>query len=82
MRILIDDGASHNFLNYTLAKKLKLCQSQSTHSYKVEMIHNKDSKFLDKYVSQVPLEIQEHKMLLDFQVMHMDQADVVLGHEW
>ena len=28
VRILIDDGASHNFLNYTLVKKLKLCQSQ------------------------------------------------------
>ncbi|MCO5565066.1 hypothetical protein L7F22_018737 [Adiantum nelumboides] len=79
VHLLIDDGASHNFLNYKLVKKLKLPESQSNHSFRVEMIRNKDSEIWDKYVSQVSLEVQGHRMHLDFQVMHMDRADVVLG---
>ena len=35
VRVLIDDGSTHNFLNYTLVKKLRLPQDPSTHSYVV-----------------------------------------------
>ena len=41
--ILIDDGASHNFLNYKLVKKLKLLQTSSSHYYKVELVQEKAS---------------------------------------
>ena len=33
-------------------------------------------------MSNVPLNIQEHTMSLDFQVITMDRTDVVLGREW
>ena len=82
VRILINDGASHKFLNYKLVKKLKLPQSASHHGYKVEMIKDHSTEIWDTYVSQVPLEIQGHTMHLDFQVMNMDRADVVLSREW
>ena len=38
VRILIDDGASHNFLNYKLVKNLKLQQTKSNHVY--ELVKN------------------------------------------
>ena len=44
VRILIDDGASHNFLNYKLVKKLKLPQSASHHAYQVEMIKDRSTE--------------------------------------
>ena len=46
VHILIDDGASHNFLNYTLVKELKLLQTPSTHSYKVGQIFIKIMGYL------------------------------------
>ena len=33
-------------------------------------------------VKDVDVELQGHPMRLDFQVMHMSRADVVLGREW
>ena len=35
--ILMDDGATHNFLNYKLVKKLKLPQTPSEHTYMVPL---------------------------------------------
>ena len=31
VRLLVDDGAKHNFLNYKFVKRLKLQQTPSTH---------------------------------------------------
>ena len=82
VRILIDDGASHNFLNYKLVKKLKLQQTKSTHVYKVDMMSAHDSEVWDTFVAGVALDVQGHTMTLSFHVMNMDRADVVLGREW
>ena len=30
----------------------------------------------------MPVFVQEHTMVLDFQVMNMSRTDVILGHEW
>ena len=46
VRILIDDGALHNFLNYKLVKKLQLPKTKSNHVYKIEMITAHDFKVL------------------------------------
>ena len=46
------------------------------------MIKDRSTEIWDTYVSQVPLKIQGHTMHLDFQVMNMDRADVVLSREW
>ena len=82
VRILVDDGASHNFLNYKLVKKLRLPQSPSSHHYQVDLMNGHDSEIWDTYVHDVPLEVQGYTMNLTFQVMNMDRADVVLSREW
>ena len=46
------------------------------------MIATHESKIWDTYVANVVLTIQEHNMILNFQVMYMDRVDVVLGQEW
>ena len=44
---------------------------------------NGDNKDVwDTEVKSVPLEIQGHTMMLDFHVMHITQADVVLSRAW
>ena len=81
VRILIDDGATHNFLNYKLVKKLKLAKTKSSHHYVVSTIIGDDHDVWDTQAQQVPVFVQEHTMVLDFQVMNMSCADVILGHE-
>ena len=82
VRILVDDGATHNFLNYKLVKKLHLAQTPSTHTYTVSMMNGTDKEVWDTEVKNVALHVQGHTMHLDFHVMNMSRADVVLSHAW
>ena len=82
VRILIDDGATHNFFNYKLVKKLKLAETKSSHRYVVSTIQGDDHDVWDTQVQQVPVFVQEHTMVLDFQVMNMSHADVILGAQY
>lgn len=82
VRALVDDGSTHNFLNYTLVKKLCLPQDSSTHSYVVSLMNGSDKDVWDTEVRDVALELQGHTMKLNFHVMNMTRADVVLGREW
>ena len=82
VRILVDDGATHNFLNYTLVKKLCLQQESSKHKYVVSLMNGNDKDVWDTIVKGVKLEMQNYTMTMDFQVMNMTWADVVLGKEW
>ena len=74
--IMIDDGATHNFLNYALVKRLKLPQSKSDHEYIVYLATGQDSHIWDTIVKKACLKIQDYKASLDFQVMHLVRADV------
>ena len=80
VRILIEDGA--NFLNYKLVKKLKLPEIKSSHCYVVSTVTGDDHDVWDTQVQQVPMFVQEHTMVLDFQMMNMSCADIILGREW
>ena len=80
--VLVDDGSTHDFLNYTLVKKLRLVQVSSSHKYVVSLMNGIDTDVWDTEVKDVSLEVQGHTMKLDFHVMHMTRADIVLGHEW
>ena len=82
VRILIDDGAIHNFLSYKLVKHLHLHENPSSHSYVVSMMNGNDKDVWDTQVNNAPLFVQGHTMLLNFQVMNMSRANVVLGQEW
>ena len=82
VRALVDDGSTHNFLNYMLVKKLCLAQVPNSHKYVVSLMNGIDTDVWDTEVKDVSLEVQGHTMKLDFHVMHMTRADVVLGREW
>ena len=64
--ILVDDGATHNFLNYKLIKKLQLKEVPSSHKYVVEQDDRHDKEVWDTVVHGVELKVQEHTMTLDF----------------
>ena len=79
---MIDDGATHNFFNYALVKRLKLPQSKSNHEYVVHLENGLDSNAWDTVVKGVKLKMQDYQASLDFQVMHLARADIYLGREW
>lgn len=82
VRVMIDDSATHNFMNYALVKKLKIPQLASAHHYVVSMMHGEDKKIWDTMVSNLEIKVQGFKDKLDFQIMNMERADLVLGREW
>ena len=47
VRILVDDDATRNFLNYKLVKKLNLTQTPCTHKYVVEQMSGGDIEVWD-----------------------------------
>ena len=79
--ILVDDGATHNFLNYNLVKNFHLLETSSTHTYVISMMNVGNKDVWDTVVKEVDVEVQGHPMHLHFQVMHMSQGDDVLGRE-
>ena len=40
---MIEDGATHNFLDYALIKRLKLSHSKFDHEYVVRLANGQDS---------------------------------------
>ena len=74
---MIDDGATHNFLNYALVKKLKVPQTKSNH-----IANDQDNTIWDRVVKGVNQRMQEYVDSLDFEVMHSPRANVYLGKEW
>ena len=64
--ILVDDGATHNFLNYKLVKKMKLTLTPCSHKYIVEQMTRHDKGIWDIGGQGVEVNVQEHLMNLDF----------------
>ena len=79
---MIDDRVTHNFLNYTLVKRLKLPHSKSAYEYVVHLANGQDSNIWDTVVKGAKLKIQDYKASLDFQVMYLARANIYLGREW
>ena len=71
VHILVDDGAAHNLLNYTLVKKLCLQQESNKHKYVVSLMNGNDKDVWDTIVKGVKLEMQNYTTTMDFQVMNM-----------
>ena len=68
--ILVNNGSTHNFLNYTKVKKLGLPQVPNSHTYILSLINRDDHNVWDKAIMGVQLELQDHIMHLDFHAMH------------
>ena len=80
--VFVDDGASHNFLNYSLVKKLGLTETSSDHEYTVGLANGYDKTVWNTVVLGVSLSIQDYQAQLDFQVMHLAGSYVYLGRKW
>ena len=48
----------------------------------MSLINGDDNNVWDKVVKGLQLEVQGHVMQLDFHIMHMNRANMVLEHEW
>ena len=78
--VLIDCGASHNFISATFVKQQEL-DMNATSIYTVEV---GDGRKLDceGICSELTLEMQGLKIQQDFYVFDLGGVDVVLGMEW
>lgn len=54
---MIDDVRTHNFLNYTLVKKLKLPKIESDCNHQVNLAKGIDHTIWDTVVLDAPIEI-------------------------
>ncbi|MCO5594840.1 hypothetical protein L7F22_048874 [Adiantum nelumboides] len=80
--VLFDNGSSHNFLDAKLVQKLSLRTRDSDHEYHVKMARGVDTDVWNRMVSDLLLELADYKENLDFHIMRLDRADVILGIPW
>ena len=80
MHILIDGGSTHNFLQQELVTKLSL-QPQTTLTLRVT-VGNGEELQCNQVCHEVSVHIQAHTFLVDFHVLPICGADVVLGVQW
>ncbi|MCO5607220.1 hypothetical protein L7F22_061413 [Adiantum nelumboides] len=80
--VLLDNGSSHNFVDAKLVQKLHLPTRDNDHEYRVKMAHGEDIDVWNRMVPGLTLELADYKESLDFHIMHLDRADVILGIPW
>ena len=78
---LFDSGSSHNFLNDHFVQQMELHINASDHIYQVHMA-NGNVQYISGIVCQLPIQIDTYLEKLDFHVMKLQSADVILGYPW
>ena len=54
----MDDGSIHNFLTYTLVKKLGVLEVPNSHTYVVSLTNRDDNDVWNTEITGVQLEVQ------------------------
>ncbi|XP_073152641.1 uncharacterized protein [Henckelia pumila] len=80
VQTLIDGGSTHNFIQERIARFLKLPIVPSPH-FQV-LVGNGQSLVCDGYCPQVLITLGQERFLIDFYVLKLQGADVVLGVQW
>ncbi|MCO5558630.1 hypothetical protein L7F22_012216 [Adiantum nelumboides] len=80
--VLLDNGSSHNFVDAKLVQKLNLQTQPSDHEYRVKMARGEDTDVWNRMVPHLELELADYKENLNFHIMRLDRADVILGIPW
>ncbi|MCO5561529.1 hypothetical protein L7F22_015149 [Adiantum nelumboides] len=80
--VLLDNGSSHNFVDAKLVQKLSLRTRDSDHEYRVKMARGVDTDVWNRMVPDLSLELANYKENMDFHIMRLDRADVILGIPW
>jgi len=78
--ILIDRGSTHNFLHHKVVTALKL-DTQDIAPLRV-MVSNGEEIRCQQQCSNVTVLIQKHLFTIDFHILPLCGADVVLGVQW
>lgn len=78
--ILIDGGSTDNFVQQRITKFLELL-SVPTSTLKV-MVGNGETLDYNRFCPNIPIYLQTEKKLVDFYVLPLCGADVVLGAPW
>ncbi|PNX92970.1 Ty3/gypsy retrotransposon protein, partial [Trifolium pratense] len=78
--VLIDGGSTHNFVQDRIAKFLEL-PSIPISNLKV-MVGNGNNLDCTRFCSDVPLMLQSKSFVVDFYVLPLCGADIVLGAPW
>ncbi|MCO5594259.1 hypothetical protein L7F22_048286 [Adiantum nelumboides] len=80
--VLFDNGSSHNFVDAKLMQELNLQTQASDHEYRVKMARGEDTDVWNHMVPHLELELADYKENVDFHIMRLDRADVILGIPW
>ncbi|XP_061353332.1 uncharacterized protein LOC133298114 [Gastrolobium bilobum] len=80
MSLLVDGGSTHNFLQPKVVAALNLPMSSDQH-FDV-MVGNGQTLKCEGFCQAVPVQIQQHVFLVDFYVLPIQGADMVLGVQW
>ena len=78
--MLVDSGSSHNFLDYTIAKRLS-CELQVIEGLQVT-VANRDVVMTQDVCKGLKWELQGLTLQTDFYVLPLQGCDVVLGVQW
>ena len=78
--VLIDCGASHNFISMDLVQKLGI-PSVSSHCFGVRMGTGLSIKG-EGLCKEVTLQLQNFKVIADFLPLKLGSADMILGMQW
>jgi hypothetical protein len=78
--ILLDTGSTHNFLDWNLAKSLKLA-IDTTKTFKVKVANGAIVNTKGE-VKNLLVETQGHQFHIDFSLLELGGGGVVLGTQW
>ena len=78
--VLLDIGSTHNFLDWNLAKSLKL-NIDTTKTFKVK-VANGVIISTEGEVRNLLVETQGHQFHIDFSLLELGRGGVVLGTQW
>lgn len=78
--VLVDGGSTHNFIQ---ARIVSMLQLPITNNKQFEvMVGNRDSLKCEGIYAAIPIQIQKRIFLVDFYVLLIQGAEVVLGVQW
>jgi hypothetical protein len=78
--VLIDGGASHNFIDSTLLKRRHI-PTVEFEGFKVEVASGSTMP-CDRYISGMKLTLGRHELIQDVYVMNLPDTNIILGVQW
>jgi len=78
--VLIDGGASHNFIDATLLQRRHI-PTVEFEGFKVEVVGGSTMP-CDKYIPGMKLTLGRHDLAHDFYVMDLPDTNIILGVQW